>query len=312
MKFPIFDGHCDTACGLLHRHNELYANDQQVDLVRAQKLDGYAQFFALWTAAPYQQLTQAEQLSQMYHNLMTQLERNSAYIRLCLTDREIESAWAQGKMAALLSIEGAEGINCDPGLLEQAWHMGVRMISLTWNHENALAGYHGTDVGLSEQGREFVRRAQRLGMLIDVSHLSDRGFWDLCDITEGPIVASHSNARAVCGHSRNLTDDMFRQIIRTGGTTGLNMFGLFLTEGERCTMDDVLRHVDHFLSIEGGEKHVSLGGDLDGCSVLPEPMTGVDGYVALIEALLAHGLPEQTVADISYHNFMEVFHTCSI
>ena len=310
MQFPIFDGHCDTAFEMLRRHEPLYSNGLHVSLERAEKLDGYVQFFAFWTAARAANMTQQELLSQMYHNLMTQFSLFNEHIHLCLNAREVERTLAEGRAAALLSIEGAESIGCDPGLLEHAWHMGVRMISLTWNHENALAGCHGTDVGLSAQGREFVRRAQRMGMLIDVSHLSDRGFWDLCDITEGPIVASHSNARAVCGHSRNLTDDMFRQIVATGGTAGLNMFARFLTDGETCTMDDVLRHVDHFLSLDGAH-HIALGGDLDGCDRMPAPMTGVDDYRVLIQALLDHGLSEQTVADICYHNLMEVFRTCN-
>lgn len=312
MQYPIFDGHCDTAFSMLMRHTPLYANDLHVSLERAAKLDGYTQVFALWTAARNGNLTQQELLSQMYHNFMLQLSLFHDHMQLCLNAREIERTMSEGLMAAVLSIEGAEGIGCDPGLLEHAWHLGVRMISLTWNHENALAGCHGTDAGLTEQGRAFVRRAQRMGMLIDVSHLSDRGFWDLCDITEGPIVASHSNARAACNHSRNLTDEMFREIIRTGGTAGINLFASFLTEGEKCTMDDVLRHVDHFLSIDGGERHLALGGDLDGCDRLPEPMTGVEGYTALIDALLAHGIPEQTVANICFHNLMGVFKQCDM
>lgn len=310
MKYPIFDGHCDTAFSLLRQHSQLYANDLHVDLEQAGKLDGYVQFFALWTADRTEELSQSALLSQMYHNFMTQISLYNQHIKLCLNAREVKNTLAEGRAAALLSIEGAEGINCDSALLEQAWHMGVRMISLTWNHENVLAGCHGTDVGLSRRGKEFVRRAQRLGMLIDVSHLSDRGFWDLCDITEGPIVASHSNARAICSHSRNLTDDMFRQIVQTGGTAGLNLYGAFLTERQTCTVDDVLRHVDHFLSLDGAH-HIAWGGDLDGCDWLPEPMTGVDGYANLIQALLAHGLPEQMVADICYNNLMEVFQTCN-
>lgn len=311
MKYPIFDGHCDTACGLLMGHNQLYANNGHVSLERAEKLDGYVQFFALFTVFREKHLTQYDQMLRMYDTLMQQIALHEQHVSFCRSSSEIVATLNEGKTAALLSIEGAEGINCDPGLLEQAWDMGVRLISLTWNHENALAGWHGTDVGLSAQGKEFVRRAQKLGMLIDVSHLSDRGFWDLCDITEGPIVASHSNSRAICNHSRNLTDDMYKEIIATGGTTGLNMYTAFLTEEETCGMDTVLRHVDHLLSL-GGEKHLSLGGDLDGCEKLPTPMTGIDGYRYLIDAMLAHGIPEQTVADICFNNFMEVFKTCDM
>ncbi len=311
MKFPVLDGHCDTASLLLHRGGSLAENEGHVDLARAARLDGYAQFFALFTAMRGGEGSQSELLERMYRNLMEQLAANPDRIRLCLSAAEVERAVEGGFAAALVSIEGAEGIDCDPGRLQHAWDLGVRMISLTWNHVNALAGCQGTDVGLTEQGREFVRRAQRLGMLIDVSHLSDRGFWDLCDITEGPIVASHSNARAVCGHPRNLTDDMFRQIVQTGGTAGINLYGDFLTEGETCTLEDVWRHAAHFLSL-GGAKHLALGGDLDGCRRLPEPVTGVDGYRDVIGCLLAHGLSERETADISFYNLLEVVRTCGM
>jgi len=313
MKFPVFDSHCDTAFELLRRHEMLYSNNLHVSLEQAQKLDGYVQVFALWTAAARRQnQSQYDLLQQMYDNLQIQFALFPERVRQCRTAAEVRQTVDEGLTAAIVSIEGAEGVNCDPGLLDAAWDTGVRMVSLTWNHENELAGPHGTDRGLTAQGRDFVRRAQRLGMVIDVSHLSDRGFRDLCDITEGPIVASHSNARAVCGHSRNLTDDMFREIVRSGGVAGINLYTAFLTERERCTLDDVLRHMDHFLGMDGGSHHLALGGDMDGCEHLPEPMTGVAGYAALIDAMQKHGIPEQTIADICFNNHMEVMKRCNM
>ena len=131
-------------------------------------------------------------------------------------------------------------------------------MTLTWNFQNALAGSCVTGEGLSGQGREFVREAQRLGILLDVSHLSDRAFWDLCEISEKPVVASHSNSRAVCANRRNLTDEQFLALCRLGGTAGINLYGAFLTDGAP-TLDDVYRHVDRFLSL-GGEGHEAGGG----------------------------------------------------
>ena len=116
-----------------------------------------------------------------------------------------------------LSVEGAELLDCDIEKLDLVKSWGVRWINLTWNHENALAGPHTTSQGLTAAGRDFVRAMEERGLLVDVSHLSDPGFWDVLDLAEGPVMASHSNARALCPHSRNLTDDMAREIFARGG-----------------------------------------------------------------------------------------------
>ena len=143
---------------------------------------------------------------------------------------------AEGKTAAFLAIEGAEAIGCDPGRLDEAYEQGVRMVSLVWNVENPLTGSCVTGSGLTQKGKEFFRRAQRLGMLVDVSHLSERGFWDMAELAEKPIVASHSDSFAVCPHPRNLTDAQFQAICDLGGTAGLNLYGPFLTDGPRVTL----------------------------------------------------------------------------
>ena len=182
------------------------------------------------------------------------------------------------------------------------------MITLTWNHRNALAGSCRTGEGLSAQGREFVRRAQKLGILLDVSHLSDRAFWDLCEISEKPIVASHSNSRAVCANARNLTDEQFGAICRLGGTAGLNLYRDFLSD-KPAAFEDVYRHLDHFLSL-GGEGHVALGGDLDGCDELPEGFSSVASYPALWRYLAGKGYSEQTLTSLFSGALLDVLRKC--
>ena len=142
-------------------------------------------------------------------------------------------------------------------------------MNLTWNNPNALSGTNCEEPerGLSEQGRAFVREMQRLGMLVDVSHLSDPGFWDVIEIARWPIMASHSNSRAVWDHTRNLTDDMFTAIIKNHGVVGLNLCREFVGGAE--DIDALAGHLEHFLSL-GGEKTVALGGDLDGCTTCRE------------------------------------------
>ena len=147
-------------------------------------------------------------------------------------------------------------------------------------------------------------------MALDVSHLSDEGFWDVMDITSGPVCASHSNSRRVYPVSRNLTDEMFRAICQTGGVAGLNLYTGFLGE-EPVTLEAACRHVLHWLELDGG-KHIALGGDLDGCERLPEGLGGVDDYPALARALADHGVPQPVLEDLFWNNGMRVMESCSM
>ena len=220
-----------------------------------------------------------------------------------------DAAALAGKYQRIAVVGG--GIGTAP-LLQLAAELaaqGVRMIAPVWNAENALAGSCMTGGGLTAQGREFVRRAQRAGIIVDVSHSSERTFWDICEIAEKPIVASHSNAKAVCGHVRNLTDEQFRAICDLGGTAGLNLYGPFLTDGPRVTFDDLRRHLDHFLDL-GGEGHIALGADLDGCDRLPAGFSGLDDYEALGDFLKNTGYSDETIQNLFCNSLMKVVKTC--
>ena len=214
-----------------------------------------------------------------------------------------------GKCAAFLAIEGAEAVREDEGLLEHAYESGVRMISLVWNLPNGLAAPCGSDEGLTETGRRFFKRAQALGMLVDVSHLSEKGFWDMIELAEKPVLASHSNSFSVCPHPRNLTDDQFRAICDLGGTAGLNLYVPFLTEQPHASFDDLRRHLDHFLEL-GGEGHIALGADLDGCDRLPAGFSGLDDYEALGDFLKNTGYSDETIQNLFCNSLMKVVKTC--
>ena len=209
-----------------------------------------------------------------------------------------------GKMSAILTLEGTAGIDYNPGLLEDLWAIGFRVSSLGWNEKNPLTGSNVTGGGLTDLGREYVKEAQKLGMRIDVSHISDEGFWDIMKITEAPILATHSNSRAVHNHSRNLTDDMFRAIRETGGVAGYNTCRDFT--GENPDLDTVCDHILHFMELDPEGKHIALGGDLDGVETMPDGFDGVQSYPALARHLLNRGLTEQNVMDIFWNNAIRV------
>lgn len=311
MNVPVFDFHCDTALRLLgedmNQAGSLKSNQLHIDLDRASTLAGYAQCFACFTTPYMEQWHKVSPVLAFERELATiqrEVDNNRNRIAIAYSPAEIEDNRAKGKMSAILTLEGTAGIGYDPALLEDLHAIGFRIASLGWNEKNPLTGSHVTGGGLTDQGREFVKEAQRLGILIDVSHISDEGFWDIMKITEAPIIATHSNSRAVCGDSRNLTDDMFRAIVETGGVSGYNVCAEFT--GENPTLDTICDHMIHFMELDPSGKHISLGGDLDGIDKMPAGFEGVQSWPALAERLLQRGLSEKNVMDIYWNNAIGV------
>ena len=307
MKIPVFDLHCDTALALLGEgflpDKQLKSNPLHIDLTRAAKLSGYCQCFACFTS-PWEtipgDLTVTDIFERELNAIMNEINRNPDVIRQAFTPEDIEENHKNGLMSALLTIEGPAGIGFDPALLELMHTVGFRISTLGWNEQNVLIGSHKTGGGLTDLGREYVRECQRLGILVDVSHCSDEGFWDIMNMTQASVIASHSNSRAVYDHSRNLTDDMFRAICQTGGVAGLNLYAAFL--GSQADLDTACDHVLHWLELDPEGCHIALGGDLDGCDALPEGFTGVDSYTALQEQLLRRGVTEDILYRICWSN----------
>lgn len=302
----VFDGHCDTILRCYQNGGGFRKNGGHLDLERMRPYGSWAQFFACFgepedmPGKPLWQVFQEEVAL-----FRRQMEENADLAVHCRTAGEAEKAWAEGKMAAFLSAEGAELLDCDISKLEKAYEWGLRAVNITWNHENALSGTNveAPDRGLTEQGKAFVRRAQELGILVDVSHLSDPGFWDVMELAEKPIFASHSNSRRICFHPRNLTDEQFTAIIENHGVAGLNMCDEFL--GRDAAIDTLIAHVEHWFSL-GGERNVSLGGDWDGISRPPAGINGIQDLYRLADRLLQMNYSEERVNGLFYHNLMEV------
>ena len=311
MNIPVFDLHCDTALTLLgESRNEagsLKKNQLHIDLERASKLEAYCQCFACFTTPMMQEWNKLSPIVIFERELATiqrEVDQNKRLISFAYSADEIEANREKGKMSAILTIEGPAGFDFDPELLDNLYQIGFRITTLGWNESNVLTGSNVTGGGLTEKGREYLKEAQRLGMLVDVSHISDQGFWDIMDCTQAPIVASHSNSRALCNHSRNLTDDMFRAICQTGGVAGINQYAEFL--GEQPTLDTVCDHIFHFLELDPSGKHIALGGDLDGCEQLSQGFEGIQSYPALAQRLLERGMNEETIRDIFWNNALNV------
>ena len=317
MNIPVFDLHCDTALELLgwddRPERSLRSNNCHIDLQRAEKLAGYCQCFACFTTPAMEEWMQVSPVSVFEKEiaiLQKGLWENRDVLAQAYTAQDVEENLQKGIMSAIFTIEGPAGFGFDPALLENLYQIGFRITSLGWNEKNPLAGSNVTGDGLTDLGREYVKEAQRLGMIVDVSHISDEAFWDIMDITQAPVVATHSNSRAVCGHSRNLTDEMFLEICKTGGVAGFNQYDAFV--GENADLNKACDHFLHFMELDPEGKHIALGGDLDGCESLPKGFSGVESYPDLADMLLARGLSEDNLYDIYWNNALGVMRRCCI
>ena len=218
----------------------------------------------------------------------------------------MEAAFAAGKTAAFLTVENGSALAGNLARVQVLRDAGVRAMTLVWNGENEIGSGNTTDHGLSQFGREVIPEMERCGILADVSHLNDAGFADLLGIAAKPFVATHSNARAVCSHKRNLTDDMIREMVRRGCLIGLNYYVRFIRDdGEVKSLDDLMFHVEHFLEL-GAEKNLALGSDFDG-SVLPDCLNTPAKAAGLYEYFLNRGLSQEQAEGIMFRNAQRFF-----
>lgn len=297
MSIPLFDCHCDTAVRVWLTGRSLRENSLHLDLMRLKKFSPAAQVFAVCTETLEDPQVKAAAVIRYFKE---QIEMNSDIVKLCLNSHDIVSTMAGGKIAALLSVEGAEQMDD----IEMAYALGVRVVHITWNFDNGLCGsVMGSGAGLSEKGRCFVKKAQELGVLLDTSHISQQGFWEVLEISRKPVIAGHSNTRALCPVPRNLSDEQFIALKNQGGGAGINLYPEFLGLGR--DIDAVFAHIEHFMAL-GGEKAVFLGCDLDGIDEMPKGIHGVEDLGKIYEVLLRHNYPESLVRDVFINNIMNI------
>ena len=323
----VVDMHCDTIGRLLELQEEgkpevLRENRIHIDLLRMKESDYLLQNFALFVflkkGDPWESVCR---LHELYEK---EMEQNRDLIRPVLQFSDIAENERTGRMSALLTVE--EGAVCKGELekLKELYRWGVRMITLTWNFPNELGWPNRTNEkfrwesrhtpnttqGLTERGKEFVVEMETLGMIPDVSHLSDAGFYDVLAVTKKPFVASHSNARVVCPWARNMTDDMIRKLSERGGVMGLNFCADFLEEvpkGQKNlgTIAAVVRHAKHIVNV-GGIDVLGLGSDFDGIDT-HEELPGAQSMGALWDALKSAGFTEEQLDRIFWKNVLRVY-----
>lgn len=297
MSIPLFDCHCDTATHAREHGEALRQNAMHLDFDRLRMYSPVGQIFAI-CAVDDPQPVEFTDTSITY--FLEQINENSDIVKLCLNFQDIICAEKEGKIAALLSIEGAEQI----ADIDEAYRRGVRIVHMTWNHDNALCGAAmDSGTGLTADGKRFVSRAQEMGIMLDMSHVSESGFWDTLAIGTRPVIAGHSNSKAVCDVPRNLTDAQFTALIKQGGGAGINLYPEFLGLGR--DIDAVFAHIEHFMSLDG-EGAVFLGCDLDGIEEPPKGINGVQDLGKIYETLLRHNYSEQLAKDIFRNNILRI------
>jgi membrane dipeptidase len=310
----VFDAHCDTLQKVLGGERRLGERSEEghADLPRLREGGITAQIFALFVSPNHFPKGAARQALRLLDVFYQELEENADQLTLAATASDIERAKAEGKVAGILSLEGAEALEGDLGVLRAFYKLGVRNIGLTWNLRNAAAD--GVDEtrsssGLANFGVQLVQEMNRLGIMIDISHLSPTGVRDVLHVSEAPVIASHSNAYALCPHRRNLTDEQLEGVASKGGVVGVTFVPRFVTEDEnQATLKRVLDQIDYMVKTMGVD-HVGLGSDFDGFFG-PEQVRGLEDVTRLprlTAGLVERGYSEEDVKKILGGNFLRVF-----
>lgn len=304
----IVDAHCDTITRLMETKENLIKNNCHVDIERMKQKGSYVQFFAAFISPEYCQAYAMKRAMQIIDKFYQQIEIYSDNIMSCCNYRDIENAVSSSKVAAILSIEGGDALQGDLSALRMFYRLGVRSLCLTWNHRNEIADGVADGItggGLTPFGRDVIMEMNRLGMIVDVSHLSERGFWDVVEISGHPIIASHSNAKSVCSHRRNLTDEQILALKNNGGVMGMNLCPAFLTSEGEASLKDVINHIEHIASV-GGIDIIGIGADFDGIDDTPREIKGVENIDGIFNELLKLNYPQEAVDKIAGGNFLRV------
>ncbi|MDG6997190.1 MAG: dipeptidase [Nitrososphaerota archaeon] len=278
----------------------------QVDIPRMKEGGVDCQVFAIWSdpARTYDPMRRALELLEC---LTTEIEQNRSTIGLATSYGDIESLQKQGKIAALISLEGAEPLAGKMAMLRIFYRLGVRLLGLTWSFRNELGfgSRESTSYGLTDLGFNVVKEANSLGVLLDVSHLNKQGFYDLAGVTSKPFIASHSNARAVYDHRRNLDDQQIKMIADHGGAIGVVFVPMFLSDGQ-ATLDTVCKHIMHMTKLVGSE-YVGLGSDFPRRNGTPIGLEDFSKLPSLTRKLLELGLSQNDVENILGNSMLRVF-----
>ncbi len=300
------DGHCDTITTALKRKENLFENNCHIDIKRLKKFKSPIEVFSVWL--------EKEKLKKAYsytleaiHFFKDEINKNNNYIKIAKTFSDISENIKNKKISGILGIEGGEAFEGNPENIYNLFKQGVRIFTLTWNYENDI-GYGAAtkiDKGLKPFGKETVHILNKLNGIIDVSHLNEKGFWDICDISDKPFIASHSNSKNICGNLRNLSDEQIKEISRRKGIIGINLYPYFLENNGKANFDSIIKHINYIINI-AGEDVLGIGCDFDGIDILPSDISEISDINKLYKKLKLSF--NKIIADkIIRENFLQFF-----
>lgn len=308
----ICDCHCDTLTELYNKNASLYENEQHFDIKRQIALGGGLQFCAIYVPTEvfrYQGgLRYTLCLLDKYNQEIKKLHENGIDVLQVRTAEDAGNV-LKHKAATLLAIEEGGAIDGSLEALRCLYELGVRAMTLTWSNRNDIAdgiNEEATGSGLTLFGKQVVAEMNRLGMLVDVSHISTAGFWSVIETSTKPIIATHSNAKSLCAHPRNLNDEQIKALAQNGGLAGITFAGQFLEDDWRnACIESVYKHIDYMLNLIGNDDHIGFGSDFDGISHPPYNIQGVQDYKPLIEYLSKY-YSDETINKITHQNVINL------
>ncbi|AGK99516.1 dipeptidase [Clostridium pasteurianum] len=305
----VIDFHCDTISKLMDNRemSELKSNNFSIDIEKLKNGDNLAQFFALFLNLKHVK-DPLEYCLSMLDKLYMEMKKNEDSIALVKSYDELINNKKKNKLSAFLTIEEGGVLKGELYNLRNFYRLGVRLMTLTWNYPNEIGfpnskkEYMGK--GLTNFGYQVIEEMNRLHMIIDVSHLSDKGFYDVLRLSKRPFVASHSNSRFITAHPRNLTDSMIKELSNIGGIMGINFYNRFLGESSISKIDDMLLHIKHIYNV-GGIDVIALGSDFDGIECEVEIKDTSEMY-KLQDKLKKSGFSEDNIEKIFYKNALRI------
>ncbi|WP_270395714.1 dipeptidase [Mediterraneibacter massiliensis] len=312
----LIDMHCDTISELYKQSDASFAHNHLcVDIEKLKKADSQAQFLACFVnIGKFETKTDRWELA--YKEVLSLIERirqeEGEDFGCIFQEKELEENKKKHCISGIITVEEGGILNDRIERIDTLYKKGVRLLTLTWNYENCIGYPNSRDKkvmenGLKPFGHLVIERMNQFGVLIDVSHISDGGFWDCVQNSPVPVVASHSNARALCPHPRNLSDRMLKAIGEKGGVAGVNFYSAFLTEKKKASISDIAAHARHMLRC-AGEDAVAFGTDFDGfeTQALPEEIAGIQDMGRIWEALKYTGFTERQLDKIWYKNVQRI------
>lgn len=301
MSYQVFDAHADTIGEIYKKNENLKKNTCHVDFERMKEFTRYTQVFAAFADSRAISISHKAYIDTLIDKYKEEIEK----CKIIHTDKaeDIDTA----KYSSILALEGGECLEGSIENLEYFYKRGARALTLTWNYKNDICDGidEETGEGLTDFGRKVVKKMNELGMVVDVSHISEKGFYDVVEICEKPFIASHSCVKSICGHRRNLSDMQIRKIIEANGVIGVNFYPCFLDERGVCSIEKIIEHIEYILNL-GGENNVGIGSDFDGIPNLPDGMTGIESVKRVADIMEQREYGENLINKILRGNFMRV------